>query len=177
MSSSTLPRLADLRKLAAAGASVSGVIALTDLSRLCEALVDQSGELSVGLRLGTDDEGYRAITGALSAELRLECQRCLDPVSFRVEVPVSLAMVWREDELASLPSRYEGVVVGPEPMDLYMILEDEVLLALPLVARHDDAVCGHGVSGSAGESDGSADEQGQKKNPFAVLRALRVEKD
>ena len=172
MSSSTLPRLADLRKLAAAGASLSGVIALSDLARLCEALVDAGGELTVRLQLGTDDEGYRTISGSVGGSLKLECQRCLEPVSLRVEVPVSLAMVWREDELASLPERFEGVIVGPEPSDLFTILEDEVLLALPLVAMHEGIACGDKAVDVASGPTGPG-----KESPFAVLRALRPEKD
>lgn len=175
MSSSTLPRLADLRKLAAAGASLSGVIALSDLPRLCEALVDADGELAVSLQLGNDDEGYRSISGSVGGSLRLECQRCLEPVALRVEVPVSLAMVWREDELASLPERFEGVIVGPEPSDLFTILEDEVLLALPLVAMHEGTACA-ALAGKATEVAAGPAGAGTE-SPFAVLRALRPEKD
>lgn len=175
MSSSTLPRLADLRKLAAAGASLSGVIALSDLPRLCEALVDADGELEVRLQLGADDEGYRTIAGSVGSILKLECQRCLEPVSLRVQVPVSLAMVWREDELASLPERFEGVIVGPEPSDLFTILEDEVLLALPLVAMHEGTGC---AALGAKSPDGATEQAGSgEESPFAVLRALRPEKN
>lgn len=152
---------------------MSGTIAFADLPRLSGMLPDGEGEVTVSLHLGADDEGYRTITGGVVTGLRLECQRCLEPVSFRVDAPVSLAMVWREDEMASLPARYEGVVVGQEPADLYEIVEEEILLALPLVALHDTAECRSTVPVSA---DPARDSEEAKKSPFSVLRSLRPKK-
>ena len=105
MSSSALPRTADLRKLAAASAKLSGEIALQDLSRLQPLLMEVAGVAEIDLDLGLDDEGYRSITGSIKARAIVQCQRCLGPVALDLAADVALAMVWAEKEIPALPSR------------------------------------------------------------------------
>src|SRR5690348_8677015 len=133
MSMPTVPRHADLRRLVAAGASIQGRIALAELNRLREALSDAAGEAQVALEFGIDDEGFRSITGSVRATVPMQCQRCLETVPVAIDADMHLALVWREAEIPALPSRYEGMVVGTEPVDLYEVIEEELLLGLPLV--------------------------------------------
>ena len=168
MTKTTLPRQADLRKLAVAGSTITGSIAFADLSRLSGVLADDSGSVEVDLRIGMDDEGYRCIEGTVRSEPRLQCQRCLEPMVFGIDAVVRLAMVWREEEIPSLPSRFDGVVVGTESTDLYELVEEELLLALPLVPRHPDGECGL-MQGNLQEDVGDA-----RENPFAAALRDRV---
>lgn len=166
MSSSALPRTADLRKLAAASAKLSGDIALSDFPRLQPLLLASPGVSRVELELGADDEGYRSITGRITARATVQCQRCLGPVALDLSADVSLAMVWAEKEIPALPSRYDGIVVGQDPTDLHALVEEELLLALPLVAAHEVGMCSAQAAGSV--RDAPAEEE--RPNPFAVLR-------
>jgi uncharacterized protein len=168
MSMTTIPRHADLRRLAAAGANVEGSIALTEFARLRDALAGAGGVAEIALGFGLDDEGYRTVTGSVRASLPLQCQRCLEQVAVAIDASVSLALVWREDEIPSLPARYEGLVVGTEPVDLYELIEEELLLGLPLVPRHEADACSMAASVP---STGSADGDAVRENPFAA--ALR----
>ena len=169
MSSNALPRHADLRKLAAASATVCGAVDTQALTRLLPLLLDTAGSVHAELRLGSDDEGYRTIRGRITARAVLQCQRCLGPVALDLDVPVSLAMVWAEKEIPSLPSRYEGVVVGEDPADLYDLVEEEMLLSLPLVAAHESGSCPSQPEARDQNEDDSAAEP-RRENPFAVLR-------
>lgn len=146
MSSPPLPRHSELRKLAAATGTLRGSIPLCELERLRDVLMrDDDASADVELRAGIDDEGYRFVAGRVRAGLLLQCQRCLDVMRHEVDVPVSLALVWREAEIPSLPSRYEALVTGTTATDLHELVEEELLLALPLVARHPDGECCAGV--------------------------------
>lgn len=165
MLNSALPKQADLRRLAAGSASVTGQVALADLARLEGVLSNSSGVVEVSLQLGVDEEGYRSLTGKISAALHVECQRCLESVRLEVVAPVSLALVWAEKQIPSLPSRYEGLVVGTEPVDLYELVEEELLLSLPLVPAHPPGQCPSRLTGS--KEDFEAPSRG---NPFALLR-------
>lgn len=170
MSSSALPRQADLRKLAAASATVAGELGFPALPRLQPLLLESEGKAQVSLVLSQDDEGYRSITGRIAARATVQCQRCLGGLELELDVPVSLAMVWAEKEIPSLPSRYDGIVVGADPVDLYDLVEEELLLALPLVASHEPGECPARQGGTdAGE------EKAAKLNPFAVLRGRITE--
>lgn len=165
MLNSALPKQADLRRLAAGSASVTGQVALADLARLEGVLSNSSGVVDVSLQLGVDEEGYRSLTGKISAALHVECQRCLESVRLEVEAPVSLALVWAEKQIPSLPSRYEGLVVGTDPIDLYELVEEELLLSLPLVPAHPPGQCPSRLTGSKGDVD-----ELSRGNAFAVLR-------
>lgn len=169
MSTPRLPRQADFRKLAAAGAQVSGAIALDELERIRAELVQPGGEATVALEFRVDDEGYKVIEGRVDASLALECQRCLGPMAFPVAAEVRLAMVWGEEEIAALPQRFDGVVVGEGPSDLYDLVEEELLLAIPLAPRHPEGECA--VREFAADSDQASAEGSE--SPFAVLAKLK----
>ena len=162
-----VPRHADLRKLAAAGGTISGSIPLAELGRVRSELATAAGEVDIDLRFGIDDEGYRVIEGSVTATIELVCQRCLEPVSVPVASELRLAMVWSEDERPSLPSRFEGVVVGTDATDVFELIEEELLLALPLVPRHENARCGAPRGGA------DAEEAEPVARPFEVLARLK----
>jgi len=162
-----VPRHADLRKLAAAGGAISGSIPLAALERVRDELATDAGDVEIDLRFGIDEEGYRVVEGTVSATLELVCQRCLESVSVPVSSELHLAMVWSEDEIPSLPSRFEGLVVGTDPVDLFEVVEEELLLALPLVPRHEAAQCG------APRGSGSHDALEPVARPFEALARLK----
>lgn len=165
MLTSALPKQADLRRLAAGSASVAGQVALADLARLEGVLSNSSGVVDVSFQFGVDEEGYRSLTGNISAVLHVECQRCLETVRIEVEAPVSLALVWAEKQIPSLPSRYEGLVVGVDPVDLHELVEEELLLSLPLVPAHPPGQCPSRLAGSDENVEGPS-----RGNPFEMLR-------
>lgn len=169
MSISRVTRHADFRKLAASGAHIGGVIPLDGLQRIGQELLDRGGLVTVELDFGIDDEGHRIISGRIEAELTLQCQRCLGAMQLQVDTEVHLAMVWSESEIASLPERFDGIVVGEEPGDLFDLVEDELLLALPFAPRHPQGECGVQGAVAAGEPDVTETGAQTRENPFAVL--------
>ena len=114
----------------------------------------------------------------------LECQRCLAPHLQVLEVKVRYRIVETEAEAdaAPLDDDEADVIVGSRQFDLVDLIEEEVLLSLPLVPKHAVCPAVHdslltGVDGGESPSDGDqADEVPQvqeKTNPFAALAALK----
>lgn len=173
MSMHRIPRQADFRKLAASGSHIGGVVLLGDLERIREELLDRNGFVSIALDFGIDDEGYRVISGRIEAVLDVQCQRCLGKVALAVAAHIRLAMVWRDEELAALPRRFDGIVVGEEPGDLFELIEDELLLALPFAPVHPEGECE--VQGGNGRpvSETLAADVEEGNNPFTVLARYR----
>ena len=103
-----------------------------------------------------------------SARVALECQRCLCPVEEFLEVKRSFLFVHGEDAAAQLDADSEDDVLAlTRTLDLQELVEDELLLALPLVPRH--VVCPEPLP--LHESlESPADE---RPNPFAALAALK----
>jgi uncharacterized protein len=139
--------------------------------RLAESLLETEGAVLVDVRVSPGPLGAPLVEGRLSGRFRRECQRCLDPVDLQIDVPIRLAVTASgADELA--PAGFEPWQSDESEVVLRDLLEDELLLALPMVARHDDqAKCGD-VSWRA-EVDASSDEPSPRESPFAVLRGLK----
>ena len=102
---------------------------------------------------------------------RLECQRCLQPLNQVLQVDRHLRFVAGEDEAARLDEESEDdVLTLVARLDVFELLEDELILALPLVPRHD--ACPEPLNAAAPSAPPAADEA--RRNPFAALAALRA---
>ena len=106
------------------------------------------------------------------ADVILQCQRCLRPLDEAVHVDRHFRFVADEDTAAALDDEVEDEVLAlPKSLNLRDLVEDEMLLALPLVPRHD--VCPETVPMQFGD----VEEVEEKANPFASLALLRKDKD
>ena len=98
----------------------------------------------------------------------LVCQRCLGPVEAVLDADRSFLFVAGEDAAAALDADSEDDVLAlTRSLDLRELVEDELLLALPLVPRHEE--CPEPLEVPP-DADAPVEE---KKNPFAVLAALK----
>jgi uncharacterized protein len=106
------------------------------------------------------------------ADVILQCQRCLLPLDEAVHVDRHFRFVADEDTAAALDDEIEDeVLVLPRSLNLRDLVEDEMLLALPLVPRH--AVCPEAIAMQFGD----VEVVEEKANPFASLALLRKDKD
>jgi uncharacterized protein len=119
----------------------------------------------------------------------LECQRCLTPYQQPFDIDATYRLVLTEEEAQEYPLDDDEleVIVGSRQFDLVELIEEELLLSLPLVPKHDVCPQVHeslvsGVGGSADEDDGAAADEGEnaeaggapaKPNPFAALEAIK----
>lgn len=102
-----------------------------------------------------------------SCRLALECQRCLKPVPVAIEVARNFLFVQGEEAAAQLDAETDDDVLAmPRVLDLRELVEDELLLAMPLVPRHD--VCPEPLPIRVDE-----EAPDDRPNPFAVLAALK----
>jgi len=104
-----------------------------------------------------------------STRLSLVCQRCLAPVDTPIEAERSFLFVAGEEVAAQLDADQEDDVMAlTRSLDLRELVEDELLLALPLVPRHD--LCPEPLPMERGDDDVP---QAERANPFAALAALK----
>ena len=104
-------------------------------------------------------------------EVPMQCQRCLRPVVVEVQVERSFLFVHGEDAAAEIDNDIEEDVLPiTRALDLRELVEDEVLLALPIVPRHE--VCPVPLVASASE-----EAPDDKPNPFAALAAIKPRND
>lgn len=102
------------------------------------------------------------------AQMNLECQRCLQPVAATLIAQRSFRFVADEATAAEIDADSEDDVLAlTRALNLKDLLEDELILSLPLVPMHDS--CPQPLSAP------SADEPAvdERPNPFAALAALK----
>ncbi len=167
-----LPVHIEPRRLAESRRILEGTYAVAEMPRLLASLSEEQGEIAVELQFGIDEEGIRYMRGRLRAELGLQCQRCLETMRYPLETELSLAIVSGEAEAEMLPEHYDPLFVDAEPLYLKDLIEDELLLALPIVPRHPEGECGI-ESGNSGD-DEEVGEPEQKDNPFSVLASMKT---
>lgn len=169
---SIIPRRIDALKACTQGASYEGLIMPEELSRLSAAVVSIQREVAVKVNFFRDDSNYRVVTGELHTQVSVQCQRCLSDLDYALHAQMDLAIVISESQLQNLPKDREGWVLGEKgEADLYEAVEEELLLALPIVAYHEHADC----SAQGQYSTGNLEEAvAEKDNPFAVLGSLKL---
>lgn len=106
-----------------------------------------------------------------TVDLPLQCQRCLGPVLATVQAERSFRFVVDEATAAALDDEAEeDILVISRDFDALTLVEDELILSLPLVPLH--AVCPEAVPMAA--VDPEFDAAAEKPNPFAVLARLKT---
>lgn len=168
MFSGQLPTYLDPRKYADQERVIEGEARVGDLPRLREYRDSLNQPVRVRLAFGRDDDGRRRVRGRVETTLTLVCQRCLEPVDQAIVADVDLVLVWTEEQAKALPADLDPLLVTDERVTLAELLEEELLLAMPLVALHDEC------PRSPLDQSGSAEQENTKPdNPFAVLARIK----
>lgn len=173
------PQRLDLRSLARTAVPIEGRLAPGSLPRFAESVLPSAGAESAVAWSARGE--LRAVKGGSQSQLwlhlqartqvRLLCQRCLQALDETLAVRRSFLFVADEDEAARLDEEIdEDVLVLPRFFDVLQLLEDELILALPIVPRHE--ACPEPLFDSLFEPP-SADLEDAAPHPFAALAALR----
>lgn len=168
------PRKLDVAAFASDAGLLEGRWPLADFERL-GAGPQQEGAVEWSIRgqrtsvVGAEPEIWLHLTAR--ARIGLECQRCLRPVTWDLDVKRSLRFACGEDAAAALDALSDDDVLELQrSVDLLDVIEDELLLDLPLVPMHEQ--CPQPLPASAGDAQGAA-ASAQRANPFAALAKLK----
>ena len=166
----SLPNQIDPRKLAQQGISLQGEFAAKGLTRLNESVEAVTGALKASLQFSLDPSRQSMVTGEASVCVDVICQRCLDIVNIEIKAAIALQVVWSEDHIANVAPDYEPWIVVDKIADLDVVIEDEILLALPIVNYHKIGEC----TGSAFYEKADTNlEETTVDSPFSVLQQLK----
>jgi uncharacterized protein len=175
-------QLVDPFRQASLGAEYQGELPFDKMPRLRELLVKRS-EGSVRYRLHFSQQGSRRyrLEGEVETSVELPCQRCFRPSRHEVKGRFRFELVETEAQMDLVEEGYDALLVEDERISLPGLLEDEVLLALPAVAVHEDIADCTGSDWQqwmAAEQRRSSHEDkdedaGNAENPFAVLAGLK----
>jgi uncharacterized protein len=158
-----LKRINDAFAFARDSRTLEGVLAVAKLERLHDLLAAVTGEIPWRL------EGFKGVRGepllrlTVGGTLALACQRCLGAVSFDLDIDSLLEIVPADAELSQdeLEDDSRDFLPVERELDVAELVEDEILLALPVAPRHEKC----GLPGVA--------DVGERVNPFAALAGLK----
>lgn len=177
MTKTTSPQSMDVKAFAKSQKLLTGETPLVEFERLrqdCCGEVAGAVSWSAQGAIQPDSAGKDAVWLHLEvkAKVPLACQRCLHPVGVDLWVEQDFRFVADEaTALAQDDESEEDLLVLEESFDLLTLIEDELLMSLPLVPMHPTCLSEH-VPTSSNESD----SLGVKPNPFAVLASLKTQK-
>lgn len=156
----------DVFRLARERGRLSGEATLADMPRLAQSVAGGDARVSYAIEGRVDSDGHPGAVVVLQARLTLRCERCNEPLAFDLDRTVPFRFVASEQELNAIPVEDDELelVIGSTAMPVLPWIEDEAILSLPLLPRHE----------SCAIALGSVDEgQSERANPFAVLAALK----
>lgn len=166
-----LPLTLDAVRTAQKRLDYVGVYTVEQVARVAEFVVSVDSDVQVSLSFNIDNQRLAVINGSAQVDVTLMCQRCQKPFEHQIHTTFCFSPVVNDEQAEALPEAYEPIDVDEfGEVDLLAMVEDEIILVLPIAPVHDSEHC------EVSEADmvfGKLPEEAEKPNPFAVLASLK----
>jgi uncharacterized protein len=152
----------DSLEFAKSGKELRGEISIIEMPRLSDLLSNSEGTLNYRV-IGSREGDSHKLEITLKGKCNLRCQRCLEELSYPLDLSVDLQllraeMLEQDDDEDSV----EDAIEASRHLDVLALIEDEVLLNLPFAPKHPEGTCATPIK-----------DLRQKENPFAILATLK----
>ncbi len=128
--------LRDLESLADREVTLGGELDVETLTRLKTLLHSSVGSLRATLRFRQRGDGWLGVELGYQAALQLVCQRCLEPFRHELDDTVNVVVADSNSVPSAVPAGYEPFEVEEGRLQPAQLVEDELIVALPLVPKH-----------------------------------------
>ncbi len=120
--------------------SLRGKIAISRLERMGKSLASTQGEIEFQLDGELDGQRRPNLRLSISGQVQLTCQRCLTDFTFPLALENRLVLVARESELPEIEDEdlEADFLVADGKLNVRDLIEDEIILSLPLAPMHSD---------------------------------------
>lgn len=125
----------DIDRLADSQADVAFVVSLAELPRLRSRLDGVSGTVGGHVRFSRES-GFVVADLEINGTATLTCQRCVQPMSEAVSSSVRVALIAAEADMGRVPDNLEPMLAAGGHVSIGELVEEELLLALPIVPLH-----------------------------------------
>jgi len=142
-----------------------GTADLDDLPGLEDSVADDRVELRYKVTARLDKQRRKVVSCIIEGFVFLTCQTSLEAFRHGISIHDALVLVDRESELPPIEEEREAedYIVADGPVDVLDLVEEAVLLALPMVPRKP----GLEAAGPARPATG------KRETPFAALDRLK----
>lgn len=155
----------DSLEFASHGQQISGEISLVEMVRLADILSDTQGVLSYNIQGGINRQGIAVLDVSVAGQCQLQCQRCMEGMDYTIDLSTRLLLRDQAslDSLEDDEDEFDSILTEKH-LDVVGLLEEEVLLSLPIAPKHEPGSC-KVLMGKGLVDDPS--------HPFAVLAKLK----
>lgn len=161
-----LQRRYQIQKEASRNGYFQGDIESRALAKLVGKFASDQAKVTVNFEFADSDYDCPVLNGRLETSLRVVCQRCLKVMDLAMKIDFNL-LIDAPDELAH-DSTLDTIYSDNGTIDIFEVVEEELILALPLVAMHDNSSCNEHW-----RPQGELPDVARNENPFSVLRKLK----
>ncbi|WP_413701688.1 23S rRNA accumulation protein YceD [Psychromonas sp. KJ10-10] len=142
------------------------------MKRLAESTISIQSDISTHFQFEIDRQKLRIFHGKASVAVELICQRCNEPMIYQCEAEFTYCPVHNQEQENNLPDVYEPIYYDENgEVNLHEIVEDELILTLPQIAKHAIEDCAESeYELTFGEID---EEETTRPNPFDALAQLK----
>ncbi len=173
-----LPVEVDPFRLVDQGRIFDGRIPIGDFPRLKEQLFESVDKdmndsiVTVHIEFTRTDTRLPVVRGTISSDLQMTCQRCLKGKDEFFETKLEVVLVSSDAQAEKLQTGFDTWLVEEQQIFLRDFIEDEILLALPLVIAHEECDAARKLIEALPEEE--IDEAQEESNPFAALKDLNL---
>jgi len=152
------------------GSEMSGEVPVGKMVRLLVMLESQLGGINYTIRGGLDKLDNPVLDVSIDGSCQLRCQRCLNAMNHAIRIDTRLLLLDQasldalDDSAASGEEEFDSILADAH-LDVLNLLEEEILLALPIAPKHKQGAC---------QAADSQVAQKEEMNPFATLAKLKV---
>jgi uncharacterized protein len=127
----------DADRLARGEAEIDFDVPLAELPRLKARIPGIGGSVRGAVRFGRQSE-FAVAELSLTGKARLQCQRCMQAMELPIESTTHVALILAEADAAEVPEELEPVLARSGSISVGELIEEELLLALPIVPLHEE---------------------------------------
>ncbi|MES2217053.1 MAG: YceD family protein [Pseudomonadota bacterium] len=171
MLNNNLPTHVDPVRFAENAMDLHGTLPISNMLRLAPSLNSPTGEAQVHIQFGMDKK-IKFSKGQVKAELAVQCQRCLEPFVYEIISDFAFGIVETDAKAKELPAHYDPVLIIDDSLNLAEMIEEELIINLPIVLMHDPKDCKVKMPVVVLEDPDAT--QPKKVNPFKVIESLKV---
>ncbi|MDR1367625.1 MAG: YceD family protein [Candidatus Accumulibacter sp.] len=159
-----MPQVIDSLAFARDAGSLEGILPIAGFFRLRDWLAGTAGNVVYRLEGGMSDRERPRLLLRIDALLLLRCQRCLKAIRYPLKLRSVLECVGEEEALTHEDIGDDAVDFLPvrDKIDIAALIEEEMILSLPIAPRHENCVLPDAGKGGA-----------EKVSPFSVLKSLK----
>ena len=169
------------RKLCQQNGTINSSIPLGKLQRLSEYLHDNHGQAEVCLSFDRDESGLDVISGNFNATVNMQCQRCLESVTVDIQSECLMRIAPSESKAEEMaeragndPESLDIVICEDGQLDLLAVVEDELIMSLPIVANHETDTCSDSLNDLKQEAAVGQDEKAAGQGNIQGLEQLEA---